>query len=188
MLDWIETHQALAAWVQAIGTLVALTLTVWATMHATGQAKRIAARPTEMFLLRIDRAIRNMDRFSAKMADQEFLEDVEVWTGNATVEIGALLATPLEEWPTFRLHEAVEYLLKVCSHTEDSAGIWHRDPLPTAAEIERARVDVQRGVTSVWIATRDVLRALHSAADEHHLRAMKVGFVKWRPERGLTVV
>ena len=114
MERWAEAHQHLAAWVQALGTPLALALTIWATTHSTGQARRIANQGRLAIAGQIRNALAPVD------------EIIWVYSGERTLEEGIetcilmrktferALETPREAWPSLSLPDAVEWCSARC--------------------------------------------------------------------------
>lgn len=112
MLTWIEAHPGLAAWLQGVGTLIALGITVWATIHASAVTKRLALRQTNAILDQIEGIAKGLsnsvligspDSADTAKAMLEAYRDI----GTAD-EITRLLELPLTAWPDLTLHAAVQ--------------------------------------------------------------------------------
>lgn len=62
VLMWMESHQGLASWAQAIGALIALVIAIWLPAHQHNQATRLMREQREL-------EVRNLMGSFAAMAD-----------------------------------------------------------------------------------------------------------------------
>lgn len=157
MLTWIEAHPGLAAWLQGIGTLVALAITVWATIHATATTKRLALRQTNAILDQIEGitlGLSNSLMIGSPVSPETAKAMLEAYADIGTQgEITRLLELPLTAWPDLTLHAAVQKVAEVAGARRDALDY----------SISRARR--RRGGEAVesW---DDIAQSLcHSAAD-----------------------
>ena len=106
LLTWIKQNDELAAWIQAVGTLVALGLSVWTTMHASRVANRLAARPTVVFLDVVERTVVAANKDWLEPYYSELWRAAEFLGYQPSAEHKALkrlLELPLVEWPDLDL-------------------------------------------------------------------------------------
>ena len=111
MLQWIEQHAGLAGWVQGVGTLVALGLTVWSTMHASAVSTRLALRQTNAILDHVEGILQGLSNslligFPDSVASARELVDAYDDIGTNS-ELDRLLEMPLTAWPDLTLCAAV---------------------------------------------------------------------------------
>lgn len=109
MLDWIEAHDGLAAWMQGLGTLVALALTVWAVLHEGGRADRARKAEVRRWVETCEDLIREIvplvagHRNEARVPSSALKPEVQDYR----VALHELLETPFMQWPSSRLRAAV---------------------------------------------------------------------------------
>lgn len=111
---WARDHQGIAAWVQALGTPLALALTVWATTHSTWTARRLAlAGPDALYgaLLSPMRGLK-MTWLDDRPVGPDALLDAAAETDRHLQELDGSLNLPPNAWPDVNIRigaQAVRY-------------------------------------------------------------------------------
>lgn len=111
-LAWIEDHPGLAGWMQAVGAIIALSISVWATLHASRAAHRAASQRHALFIVMIEDIARKAEGMTWKPVLEQI--DIRRWAtfnlGPSLELIESALALPISEWPTTALYEAITRL------------------------------------------------------------------------------
>lgn len=211
-LTWIEDHPGLAGWMQAIGAIVALSISVWATLHASRAAHRAASQRHALFIAMTQDIARKAEATTLKPVLEQ--KDIRVW---ATLDVApslelieSALTLPISEWPTTALYEAIvrlqDSLRKLRragfeAETFGSADLlsWKEQPVsdqpagwPPGRVMQYAQGDVAGRVDRVMRAAWDAKRGLGLTRwyqRRHRPHGAEVRFMEhpntrdWRPRR-----
>lgn len=181
-IKWIEAHDALAAWVQAFGAILALSISVWATIHAANATNRAAKQQHEMFIALIEQVTADVYFWvgASPISTKDQVASHVLGTSQEVTEIvERLFETPMSQWPNATLFQNARRLrailndllstaAKVVAAASDDLQTWELDEVTTRERPEyavrlqhwRLAKEIDRLMLGCW-RTRRALQLPH---------------------------
>ncbi len=108
VLNWIERSEGVAAWFQGIGTIIALSVTVWTVHHQARLATRREVSGSLRFLAWIEEITEEaLVHFAVEPAVHDVsLKVLQPLSDDIRASCTSLLELPATAWPTPKLRQA----------------------------------------------------------------------------------